>query len=72
MAEGNAFALHHVHAHRGRVKQDIHHVVIQQVNFVDVEQTAVGGCQHTGLKMAFAFLNCTFDIERAHHAILGG
>ena len=72
MAEGDAFPLHDIHAHRSRVKQDIHHVVIQQVDFVDVEQTAVRSRQHAWLKMALALLNRAFDVERANHAVFCG
>ena len=72
VGEGNALALDDVHAHGGRIEQHVHHVVVQQVNFVDIEQPAVGRRQHAGLKMALAFLDGFFDIQRAHHAVFGG
>jgi len=72
MAEGDALPLDHVYAHRGGVEQDIHNVIIQQVDFVDIKQTAVCGSQHARLEMALAFLNRAFDIQRADHAVLCG
>src|SRR3990172_7999496 len=69
MHERDAFALDHVHTHRSGVQQDIHDVVIKQVYFVNVEQTAVGGGKHTRLEVTFPFLDGLFDIKRAYHAI---
>ncbi len=72
MAEGDAFAFDDVGAHGGGVEQDIDDVIVEQVDFVDVEQAAVGACQHAWLKMALAFLDGAFDIERADDAVFGG
>jgi len=47
-------------------------MIIQQVDFVDVEQPAVRSRQHTWLKMALALLNRAFDVERAYHAVFCG
>ena len=70
--EGDALALDDVHAHGSRIEQHIHHVIIQQVDFVDVEQAAVGGRQHAGLEVALALLDGLFDIQGADHAVFGG
>lgn len=72
VAEGDAFAFDDVGAHGGGVEQDINDVVVEQVDFVDVEQAAVGACQHAWLKMALAFLDGAFDIEGADDAVFGG
>ena len=72
VGEGDAFALDDVHAHGGRIEQHIHHMVVQQVDFVDVEQAAVGSRQHARLKMTLALLDGFFNIQRAHHAVFGG
>ena len=72
VGKGDAFTLDHVHAHGGRVQQHIHHVVVEQIDFVDVEQTAVGAGQHARLEVTFAFLDGLFDVERSHHAVFGG
>ena len=69
MAEGNPFAFNHINAHGSRVQQNIDHMVIQQVDFIDVKQTAVGCRQHPGFKMPFTFLNRFFNVERANHPI---
>ena len=42
VGEADSFALDHVHAHGGAVQQQVNHVVVQQVDFVDIEQAAVG------------------------------
>ena len=72
VGKGDALALDHVDAHGSRVEQQVHHVVVEQVDLVDVEQAAVGGSQHTRLEMALALLDGGFDIQRAHHAVFGG
>jgi hypothetical protein len=40
-------------------------VVVQQVDFVDVEQAAVGSGQDAGLEVPLAFLDGFFDVEGA-------
>ena len=72
VSERDPLALDHIHPHRSRVKQQVNHVVIQQVDLVNIQQPAVGGRQHAGLKMALTLLNGGFDIQRTHHAVLGG
>ena len=72
MAETDAFAFDHVHAHRRRVQQQVNHVIVQQVYFVNVENAAIGSRQHAGVELALALLNRFFDVERADHAIFGG
>ena len=72
MGERDAFAFHHVDAHGRRIQQHIHHVVVEQVHFVNVEQAAVGVGQHARLKMTLAFLDGLLDIQRADHAVFGG
>src|SRR5690606_5120894 len=72
MAERDAFTLDHIDAHGSRVEQDIDNMVIQQVDFVNVEQPAVGSRKHARFEMAFAFLDGAFDVECAHNAIFGG
>ena len=71
MGEGNAFPFNDVHAHGSGIQQDVHHVVIEQVNFVDIQQTAVGSRQNTRLKTAHTLLDGFLDIQGAHHAVLG-
>src|SRR5439155_4518855 len=47
-----AFALDRVDAHRGGVEQDIDQVIVEQVDFVDVEQGAVRLGQQARLEAA--------------------
>ena len=47
-------------------------MVIQQVDLINVQQAAVGGCQHTGFKVAFALFDGAFNIQRADDAVFGG
>ena len=70
MRERDTLALHVVHAHRRGVKQQVHHVVVKQVDLVDVQDAAVGGRQDARLEVFLAFLDGLLDVERADHAIL--
>ena len=72
VAEADPLPLHHVHAHGRGVQQQVHDVIVQQVDFIHVEQAAVGRGQHARLEMALAVLDGLLDVQRAHHAILGG
>jgi hypothetical protein len=47
-------------------------VVVEQVDFVHVQDAAIGGSQDAGLKVALAALDGLFDVQRAHHAVFGG
>src|SRR5579863_5274618 len=40
MAERDALALHDVDAHRGGVEQDVNYVVVQQIDFINVENAS--------------------------------
>ncbi len=51
-----------------RIQQDVHHVIIQQVHLIHVEDAPVGGGQYPGFKMALPFLDGPFNIQRAHHS----
>ncbi len=72
VAERDAFALDHVDAHRRRVEQEIDHVIVEQVDFIDVQQAAIGRRQHARLEAANALLNRLLNVERADHAIFRG
>jgi hypothetical protein len=65
------FAFDHVDPHRRAVEQQIDHVVVEQVDFVDIEHAAIGRGQHARLKVAFALLDRLFDVERADDAVFG-
>ena len=59
-------------AHGRGVQQQVHHVVVQQVDLVHVQQAAVGRRQHARLEVALAALDGLLDVQRADHAVLGG
>ena len=42
MTHGDTLTFHGVPARGGRVEQNIHEVIVEQVDFVDVEKAAVG------------------------------
>ena len=72
MGEGDAFALDDVHAAGGRIQEDVDNVVVEQVDFIDVEEAAVGGGEHARFVTALAFLDGPFDVERANHPVFRG
>ena len=45
-------------------------MILEQVHFVDVEETAVGRASRPGSKGAFAARQRAFEIERADHPVL--
>ena len=47
-------------------------MVVQQVDLVDVEDTAAGGGNETRLKAAATCLDGLFDVQRPHQPVLGG
>ncbi len=71
MAKGDPFTLHDVAAHRCRVEQEVHNVIVQQVYLVHVEEAPVGGGQHAGLELFLAGLDRHLDVQRTDDAILG-
>ena len=72
MGEGDAFALDNIDAHGGRVEQQVDHVVVQQVDFINIKQAAVGGCQHARLEVALALLDGFLDIQGADDSVFSG
>ena len=47
-------------------------MVFEQVDFVDIEKTAIGLGEQAGFKALFARGQCTFEIEAADDAVFGG
>jgi hypothetical protein len=52
--KADALALDHVDAHCRAVEQQIDHVIVEQVDFIDIEHAAVGRGQNARLKVALA------------------
>jgi len=69
VGEGDAFTLNDVHAHGGRIEQHVHDMIIQQVDFIYVQQAAVCSRQNTGIKTALALLNSFFNVEGTNHTV---
>jgi hypothetical protein len=69
VAKADTFAFDHIDTHRCRVQQQVDHMVVEQVHFIHVQDTAVSIRQHTGIKVAFAFLNGFFNIQCTNDAI---
>ncbi len=72
MADRQAFAFDKVLARHGDIEQQIDEMVFEQVDFVDVEETAIGLGEQTGFEALFAGGQRAFEIERADDAIFGG
>jgi hypothetical protein len=69
MTEADALALDHVYAHRGRIQQQVDDMVIQQVDLIDIKQTAIGRSQDPRLEAALALLDRLLDVESADDAV---
>ena len=72
VAYRDALALHIVAAHRGGVQQHIHQVVVEQVDFVNVEDAPMGGGNQPRFKVFGARFDSLFNVQSADQAILGG
>ena len=67
-----AVAFHGDGAHRGRIEEQIDQVIVQQVDFVDVEDSAVRLGQQARFEVHRALAESLFEVDRSRDAILGG
>ena len=72
MREGHAFALHRVDAERRGVKQHVHQVIGQKIDFIDVQNAAMRRGEQARLKHASPFAQRPLQIERAEDAVFRG
>ena len=72
VADTQAFALDTVLARRGLIDEEIHQVVFQQVDLIDVEKATVGLGQQPWLKDLLATGHEPLEVERTQNAIFGG
>ncbi len=72
MGVGDAFPFYGVDTHGGGVQQYVYYVIVQQVDFVYIQNIPVGVCQDTGLKGTFPFFDGGFDVQRAYHTVFCG
>ena len=71
MAQAQALALDGVDARGRHVEQEIHQVVLQQVDLVDVEEAAVGLGQQPRLERLDPGAERPLQVEGADHPVLG-
>ena len=69
---GDSLSLDGVDAHRSRIQQHVHNVVIQQVDLIHIQDISVCRRQDSGLKFLFAVLERVLHVQRSNHSILGG
>ena len=65
-------ALHVYPPHRGGVEQYVDQVVVQQIDLVDIEHTAVRARQQARRERVLAVAQDLLQVQRADDAVLGG
>ena len=71
VAHRDAVALDGDPAHRGGVEELVHHVVVQQVDLVHVEQAAVRPREQAGLELGDALAQRPLQVQRSGDPVLG-
>ena len=71
VADRDAFALDVVDAQGRGVEQQVHQVVMEQVDLVDIQDSAVGRGEQAGRERGRTRGQHTLDVERAGQAVLG-
>ena len=71
MGKGYAFALHHVDAHSSSIEEDVGHVVVQQVDLVDIEDTAVDRREDARIDGYHPLTDRPLHVDGAHHPVFG-
>ena len=71
MAHAQALALDDILAGGRHIQQQVHEMVLQQIGLVDIEEAPVGAGQQARLEGLFAHGQGAFEIQRAHHPVLG-
>ena len=59
-------------SHRGSIKQDVDHMVVQEIDLVDVQHPTVSPRQQPWGERVLAVSQHFLQIERPHHPVLGG
>ncbi len=68
----NALSFHPILPAHGHVQQKVDEMVLQQIDFVHVEDAAMSSGQQAGLERLDAFLQGSLQVERAHQAVFAG
>jgi len=71
MANAQSVPLDDVDARGGDVDQQIDEVILEEIDFVDIEKATIGAGEKSGLEGLDPIDERTFEIERADHAVLG-
>ena len=71
MPHAQPFALDNILARRRDIKQQVDDMILEQVDFVDVEKTAICLGEQARLKGLLTRAQRPFQIKRANHAVLG-
>ena len=72
MPDRNTLAFDHVDPHRCSIEQDVDQVVIEQVDFVDIQNVAIRLRQHARLEAALAALDRGLDVDGANYPVFRG
>ncbi len=72
MPHGDALALDVGGAHGGGVQQQVHEVVVEQVDLVDVQDPAVSVGQQARFEGLHALRQRPLDVQGTHQPVLGG
>src|SRR5262249_42166360 len=71
MARRDALALHDVAAAGRRIQQNIHQVIVQQIDLVYVKKSAVGSCKQSRLEGLDPAGQGPLDVQRTADPVLG-
>ena len=66
---GDPFALDKIHAHRRSVQQNVHNVVVEKVDLIDIEDVAVRLCKDARLKLLLTRFECVLDVETSDNLV---
>ena len=72
VAHADAFPFHRVPARCRRIQQHVDQVVVEQVDFIDVKQTAIRLGQQAGLEGPHAFAKGLFNVDGAAEPVFSG
>ena len=71
MPDAETLPLDDVLAGCRHIEQQIDQMILEQIDFVDIEKAAIGARQQPGLERLDALRQRAFQIERADDAVLG-
>ena len=69
MGVGNSFSFHRVDTHGSGVQKYIYHMVIKQVDFIDIKNISIGICQNPCFKRTLSFADSRFNVQCTYHAV---